>query len=227
MMTIATDTQFQEHVVGKVVPCDNGWEIGWRDGFCLFVTNERCQVAPEPGELARLYGKGFGYTVRGVVIGGRVYRYESEQEEADSRQRYIDEQKRERREKLDAERDERDQRIAALPEPLRRRIWGFHAATPNWRAEYEPYELFVCEEAAKIQRVLETRQAIADFSRKPWEEQKAQLPEVSSDHSGNTFGMACQLAATLADRPDLVPKMHGAMCPLVGCKDYGCFATRQ
>ncbi len=56
--------------------------------------------------------------------------------------------------------------------------------------------------------------------------QKERVPDLAYDeHSGNTFGVACKLAHCYAAEPDLVPKMHGALCPLVGCESYGCWST--
>lgn len=45
------------------------------------------------------------------------------------------------------------------------------------------------------------------------------------EHSGNTFGAACKLAHCFVAEPHLISKMHGALCPLVGCEEYGCWST--
>jgi hypothetical protein len=223
-----TDKQFKEYTVAEVCERGDGWEVGWRDGFWLYVTNELCKQPPARGEVARCYGKGFGYEVRGVVINGRVYRYKTEAEQEQERTDYLARRQREQAEALERERPERDQKIAALPEPLRQRIARFQRALGGWRAQHEPYEIFCCEEAAVIAAKLKTRAAIADFHRLPWEQQKEALPGLRYDqHSGNTFGFSCRLAALLCDRSDLVAQEHGALCPLVGCVDYGCFAAYE
>lgn len=45
---------------------------------------------------------------------------------------------------------------------------------------------------------------------------------ISEGHSGNTFGMACRLAYLYLTEPENVIKLHGALAPLVGSKEYGC-----
>ena len=51
-------------------------------------------------------------------------------------------------------------------------------------------------------------------------------PYYGNEHSGNTFGFSVRLAYLMAERPDLIAMEHGALCPLVGCKDYGCYSMR-
>jgi hypothetical protein len=222
-----TDKQYQSHTVKSVEERPDGWEVSWREGMLLYVTNEHCKQAPVPGELARLYGRGLGYEVRGVVIGGRVYRYKTEAETEQARQDWLAAEQRKKLDALERERPERDAKIAALPEPLRQRIERFQRTLGGWRAEHEPSEIFVCEQAAAIAEALKTREAIRSFHGLPYEQQKELVPALDDGHSGNTFGAACRLAALLLDRPDLLDKEHGALCPLVGCADYGCFAAYE
>lgn len=59
-----------------------GWTLRFVGGLNLWCTAAECDVQPQPGEEARLYGKGLGYTVRGIVISGRRYRYQTEEEAA-------------------------------------------------------------------------------------------------------------------------------------------------
>jgi hypothetical protein len=98
----------------------------------------------------------------------------------------------------------------------------FHVPGPG----YDPtkYEIFVMKEAVKIADTLKTPEAVEAFARTSWEEQK-RLVSLSVDHSGNTFGAACRLAHVFLKEPALVPQMHGALCPLVGCESYGCWAS--
>jgi hypothetical protein len=124
---------------------------------------------------------------------------------------------------------ERDRRRAALPEAFRLRLDGFERARPDWRRDHEGYELFVCEEAAMLSTFFADKglDALAAFQNAPFEEQRSTLPALRLDeHSGNTWGAACAFAATYIRHPGLVPKMHGAICPVVGCQVAGCFAAR-
>lgn len=70
------DMQFQAHEVGTVEPATNGWSVGFVHGWHLFVTSDNVKEPPTPGEPVLLFGRGIGYPVRGIVIGGRVYRYQ-------------------------------------------------------------------------------------------------------------------------------------------------------
>lgn len=60
-----------------------------------------------------------------------------------------------------------------------------------------------------------------------WGQQKKFVPGLSEDHSGNTFGAACNLAIlSLAQNgSELVERQHAALCPLVGCRVAGCYST--
>jgi hypothetical protein len=226
-MNIDTDKQYQESRVQSVTPREGvGWEVE-HDGWHLLVTSEQCQVEPKPGEMMRCYGRGIGYTVRGVAIGGRVYRYKTEAEQEQERQDYLAAEQRRKVEALERSRPERDAKIAALPEPLRKRIERFQRTLGGWRAEHEPYEIFVCQQAALIADALKTSEAIRAFHARPYEEQRAAVPGLDEGHSGNTFGATCRLAQLLIDRPELVEQEHGALCPLVGCVDYGCWAAHE
>jgi hypothetical protein len=72
---------------------------------------------------------------------------------------------------------------------------------------------------------LKTGEAIATFHEADLDTQKVLFPGLSPDHSGNTFSTSCTLAKIYIDRPELIEQMHGALCPLVGCKEYGCYAA--
>ena len=63
------------------------------------------------------------------------------------------------------------------------------------------------------------------WSKADWKEQQKLVPALADGHSGNTFGIAVRLAWHFLVNPELVLQEHGAMCPLVGCRDYGCWAS--
>lgn len=56
------------------------------------------------------------------------------------------------------------------------------------------YNIFCCQQAIIIANALETKERIVEFHKADWEEQMKMVPMISSDHSGNTFGMSCRLA---------------------------------
>ncbi len=222
------DAEFIEYRIESVEPNEGyGWTLSLEDGGGIGCPDSECKQAPVPGETARLYGKGFGYQVRGIVINARVYRYLTEEQEAARHAQWCRDEEAKRQAKLDTELADRDARRAKLPAPFRERIEGFIAARPDWRRDHEGYELFVCEEAAELAQHLQTPEAMRAFAAASYDEQKRQAPQLKySEHSGNTFGAMGALARRALESPELVPKMHGALCPLVGCKEYGCFAAR-
>ena len=96
----------------------------------------------------------------------------------------------------------------------------------DWGPEFGPYELFCCEEAIKIATALGTEDKVRVFGRLEHEEQKKMVPGLDyGEHSGNTFGTSVQLALFYVSRPEMLYKVHGALCPLVGCNTYGCWST--
>lgn len=227
-MNIDTDKQYQDDRIETVTETANGWEVTFDGSMVLFVPNEQCKAAPQPGETLRTYGRGFGFIVRGIAINGRVYRYRTEAEDAQDHRDMVARQKAEKAADYEAKRADFDARVAALPEQFRTRIERFRDLGGNeWRYEFEPYELFTCEQAAVIAEAVITVDELAVFCKLSYEEQRLRVPKLDGGHSGNTFGMACQLARCLIEQPELLPKMHGAMCALVGCQEYGCFAAHE
>jgi hypothetical protein len=64
------------------------------------------------------------------------------------------------------------------------------------------YNIFCCEQGIEIAKALETKEKIIEFSKMNYEDQKSLVKGLSSDHSGNTFGMSCRLA--IAYIPELL-----------------------
>lgn len=57
------------------------------------------------------------------------------------------------------------------------------------------YNLFACEQAILIADSLQSAEKIKEFYNMDWDVQKKMVPGLSDSHSGNTFGMACRIAA--------------------------------
>lgn len=174
------------------------------------------------GQPYALWGRGFGFEVRGCAVGNKVLWYESESDHANRVASEALQREAVKRDKARADLSETRERIAALPESLRTRIRRLEDNNPDFWWRFMPYELFVCEEARLIADLLKTVESIDEFHGLPYEDQKSRVP-FSDGHSGNTFGMACMLAKVLVSGDDdLVVEMHGALAPLVGCEEYGC-----
>ena len=56
------------------------------------------------------------------------------------------------------------------------------------------YNLFAMEQGILIAEALQTKEAIIEFNKKGWDEQKSLVPGLDDGHSGNTFGMAIRFA---------------------------------
>ena len=121
-------------------------------------------------------------------------------------------------------RESMDAQYEALPRIFRERLDKFRRNNPDFRWKYEPYELFVCEEAVRIAEELETPDEVVAFGKMTYEEQKARVT-LSDGHSGNTFGMVMRLAYLFLSDEAGVEQMHGALAPLVGSEEYGCVPT--
>lgn len=79
------------------------------------------------------------------------------------------------------------------------------------------YNLFCCEQAIIIAEDLQTKENIVYFHKANWDEQKQMVPLISTDHSGNTFGMACKIA--IAYLPQLKANKRDVKIDIVIKKD--------
>ena len=217
------DNQFEDTTIKSVSGKAPDWTFERADGWSFSFTHK--DIVPKVGDTVRFYGKGTGYTVRGLFVNGHevFYRTEEQQDALHKKECAAAEVK--RKMEFQNNRKKYEARIAALPVQFRIRIAGFQQRNPKFNFDHLPYELFVCEQAVAIADALKTEKEIARFHKLDFPEQKKLVPALDDGHSGNTFGSACTLAALFIDKPDLLPHMHGALCPLVGCKDYGCYAA--
>lgn len=219
------DSEYEEVTLASVRKSGNGYELKRADGWMMYIDDPGFE--PKAGQTARYYGKGIGYPVRGVVIGGKVAFYRTADEERRKHEDEIAVSVREKQSKAKRERAKNDKRIADLPDVFQRRIARFRAGNPDFEWDFQPYELFTCEEAVKIAKAFRTRpEDLPDFHKLTYTQQKLIVPGLSNDHSGNTFGCAVLLARWYLLNPEMVVKEHGAMVPLVGCKAYGCTHDR-
>lgn len=74
---VCNDKEFEDRVVKKAIKTANGWDVRFSDGWMFYVPLTD-SVVIKPGDTVRMYGKGVGYAVRGLVIGDKVIYYRSE-----------------------------------------------------------------------------------------------------------------------------------------------------
>lgn len=73
------DNKFEETTIAKVKKSGNGWTIQRADGWSFFVPAG--PVEPIVGMRARFYGRGIGYSVRGLYLSGKKVFYRTEEQE--------------------------------------------------------------------------------------------------------------------------------------------------
>lgn len=216
-----TDPEFETAVVKSVDKESDGWGITRADGWSFYVPAKH-GVEPHPGDVARFYGRGIGYTVRGLALNDRLVFYRTEAEERAKFEQEMAESNERRRQEFEAKRADHDARISALPDVFQRRIRKFQTTSPDFRWKHEGYELMCCEQAVLFVETLKTDEAVAAFHAAPWEQKKIMIPGLDEGHSGNSFDFACRLARAYLRDPELVYLDHGTLTILVGCEQYGC-----
>jgi len=230
-MAFPYDHQFEENEITEVQgTTEDGWVLHFNSMCftCPPKTDQDEPVNPQPavGDIARMYGRGFGYTVRGLYLNDQRIFYRTEAEDEQKHQEWCLEQKQNKRADFEANREERDRQVAALPEIFQRRIQKFRDNNPEFRWEYEPYEVFCCEQAVLFARKFPTAEQLQAFAKMSWEEQLLHFTEEErkgfEEHSGNTFGAAVRLAYHYVTNQENVYREHGSLVGLVGCQEYGC-----
>lgn len=223
-MTYPIDADFEEYKITKVFDGENHWCVYSTSSMITFPKVEG--ATPKEGSVLRTYPRSFGRQVRGVFIDGQKVYYRTEAEEKERHQQWLAKREQKQREEAEANAAEADARIAKLPQPFQDRIQGFRKRKPDFRWKFEEYELYCCEQAAVFAQAFPTPEAIEKFAKAKSDAQLQMLPSLDQEHSGNTFGASVQFARLfVAGNYDFLFKAHGAMCPLVGCDDYGCYAS--
>jgi hypothetical protein len=221
------DNQFEDKVLSEVKKFNDSYELKFNDGWCFSIDN-KSGIIPKVGDSIRTYGKGIGFTIRGFFVNGKKVYYRTESQQEQKHKNWCKKERKKKVTKLASEKDDRDTRVKALPESMQKRMQGFYERNKDFRIEFEPYELFCLEQAVAISNICKTDKEISSFHDLSYEEQKKLVPEISDQHSGNTFGFSCLMARILLTGNDeYIIKNHGALCPLVGCNDYGCWSTTQ
>src|SRR4051812_46102862 len=221
----AADTAFEDKTIEKVEDSDTHWAITC-DGWTLCIP-KKPGIVPKPGDVARHYGRGIGYPVRGVDVNGLEVFYETERQyearqELEQLKRDVDQ-----RNQYLADKDAFTARINALPGPLQKRLFQFRERSPDFGWKFEGYELACAEMAAAVAKACERLPesiTVADwlkgFHEAPWETQASIFGKSADGASGNMVGFSIRQARLLLEHPELVPKDHGALCILVGCEGF-------
>lgn len=209
---------------GTSITDESGWSLG-----C-----DASEVDLFPGAKVEYWGKGLGYPVRGLAVAGHVFWYRTPEEEEAHQQRQRQEADEERRAEFESNRERHDRNYESLPDTFKARIDRFRNGNPDFRWEYEQYEVGVCLDAVKLASWCSVNRVATEFDgdeptaadnvlafeKLSWDDQKA--AGIDGGHSGNSFAFVVRLAYLWVTDPGLVEFEHGALTPLVGCEDYGC-----
>jgi hypothetical protein len=214
------DKKFRETTIECIQEEGNGWVITDKEGWSFFVDGQQGPM-PKSGGTVRFYGNGIGTTVRGLVIDGHAYYYRTEEEESERHKKWCEDGKNRKRREFIEKQAELDAAYNDLPEVFKRRLDRFRSGNPDFRWEFESYEMSCCVDAVNIATKLKTVEAINKWRELSFKDQQKQV-SIFEGHSGNSFSCAVGLAKYFLTDPELVAVSHGALTPLVGCKDYGC-----
>ena len=215
------DHEYQEIKVAAVKKCEMGWEITREDRWVFYVPKVH-GIKPKVGQVARFYGGGIGYPVRGLDLDGQEVFYRTPAQAAKLHAQRTRRQNAKDKAEFEQNKVKLDAQYRALPEVFQRRIDRFRTNNPDFRWKYEAYEMLACTQAVMIAEALKTSAVIKSWKKMDFDKQKRLVPGLSNGHSGNTFDAACFLATVYLKQPEKVVEQHGAMVPLVGCKEYGC-----
>lgn len=209
----------------------DGWSVSYGD--CWGIGFRDVGVEPKVGDMLTTFGQ-IGYSVHGQALNGDVIWYLTPDEEEAERQAQAAVYEQQKRDQFDAAQAQLDADYASLPPTFKERIDKFRRTNPNFRVEFEAYEMLCCTDALKVasycsvHRIATEHEGdeptaaenVAAFAKLPYDEQKK--AGISDGHSGNSFWFVVRLAYLWVSDPGAVVTEHGALVPLVGCREYGC-----
>ena len=199
---------------------EDGYSISRADSTGCFMSKEY-GVELKAGDKLTIYSDGPFGTIRGMDLNGNRVYWRTEKQIEDERQVWLRKHEEDKQRAFKENMSKMDKRYDALPKIFQDRIDRFRQNNSRFRIDFEEYELFCCEQAVAIANACGSAEEVREFAQKDWDEQKAQVPGLSDGHSGNTFGCSCRLAYFYLSQPENVTKMHGALSPLVGSREYG------
>jgi len=197
---IAADPERRDTLVKDCTRQTDGWSITCADGWGFWLRDENNPqgLTPKVGDHISVYGD-IGRPIHGVDLRGKNVYWKTPKEREADRAVMLAKFDRDERERYERDREKNDATVAALPEPLRKRMERFRMDKPEEDRLSEGYEIFCCQQAAVIAEIckrempnLEPSAAIEWFRALPYDLQKKM--GLDDGHSGNTFGGACMLA---------------------------------
>jgi hypothetical protein len=207
--------------IERIKDYEDCYEIMFDDCTCCAL-GKKYNIKPEVGQTIEVYGS-FGQTIQGICIDGKTAFFKGEIQLNNERQEWLKMEEEKEIKNFKLNKNKLDADYGSLPDVFKKRIDILRQNNKLFRQKYEPYETRCCIDAVKIADELKTVDEYNKFVQLDYDKQMKRVKELDSGHSGNSFGCACQLAYYYITDPDYVYKSHGALCPLVGCKNYGCY----
>lgn len=217
----------EEHIVKNITDEETYYSIATETGT-WFSLDKKYNFKPKKGDKVKVYLHQ-GFSIRGMEFNDKLLYYKTDEQLEEERQEWLWNNDLEKRERFLKNKKKLDDDFNSLPEIFQQRIERFRKGNNNFRIEFEDYEMFSCKQAIVIAEALrgKTEEEFKKIWDMKYKEQKELIPELSEDHSGNTFGAAMRLAFWYLFNPEIVALEHGALVPLVGCKEYGCTHTKN
>ena len=76
------DVEYEDNVIEEVSTYPNGYVVKLNDNRSYAGITKNFSVEPKVGMSIRLFGKGLGYVIRGVVLNGKMIFYKTAREQA-------------------------------------------------------------------------------------------------------------------------------------------------
>lgn len=226
-----------ETVVVKTVTKSRGWFSISTEGSG-FGLSTKYRVTPKEGDKITLHLHK-GSMIRGMDINGKKIYYKTDEDLDREHIQYLKKEEIRKEKQFKKNKPKLDAQYNKLPQCFKDRIDKFRKNNPNFRKEFESYEMFCCEQAIVIANALNDVNTIAKnngfigwleydlakrfdaFKDLQWEDQKKLVPGLDDGHSGNTFGASMRLGYWYLNHPESVVKINGALANLVGSEEYG------
>jgi hypothetical protein len=211
--------------IDRVKTYDSGYEIMWDSCTCCFL-DKKYGIKPEVGQTIETYGA-LGQIIQGICIDGKTAFFKGEVQLEQERQDWLKQEEKKEIEEFNLNKNKLDADYNNLPEVFKRRLDILRQNNKVFRQKYEACEMNCCIDAVKIAKELKTVEEYNKFVSLNYDKQMKRVKDLDEGHGGNSFGCACQLAYYYITDPEYVYKAHGALCPLVGCNDYGCYISAK
>lgn len=199
----------------------DGWTIRGSSGWSFWLKGKH-NITPKVGDTYQVRTQGVSYIV-GIKWGDKVLFNHSDQELERKHAKEREEALIKKEVEFKENKAKLDTQYESLPDVFKRRIDKFRGNNPDFRRDYESYEMFCCTQAIDLANHFKTPKAVQEFAKiEKWEDQLKAFPGLSEDHSGNTFSISIKLAYLYLVEPEKIIMMYGALAPLVGSEEYGC-----